>query len=96
MNKRILLVDDERNLNQLIATNLKFEGYETESAYSGIEAIDKLGRFSPDLVVLDVMMPGMDGFEVLEHLRHASSIRQVPTVLSCRCKIWSTNCSFAS
>lgn len=62
MNKRILLVDDERNLNQLIATNLKFEGYETESAYSGIEAIDKLGRFSPDLVVLDVMMPGMDGF----------------------------------
>ena len=66
MNKRILLVDDERNLNQLIATNLKFEGYETESAYSGIEAIDKLGRFSPDLVVLDVMMPGMDGFEVLE------------------------------
>lgn len=74
MNKRILLVDDERNLNQLIATNLKFEGYETESAYSGIEAIDKLGRFSPDLVVLDVMMPGMDGFEVLEHLRHASSI----------------------
>lgn len=74
MNKRILLVDDERNLNQLIATNLKFEGYETESAYSGIEAIDKLGRFSPDLVVLDVKMPGMDGFEVLEHLRHASSI----------------------
>ena len=74
MNKRILLVDDERNLNQLIATNLKFEGYETESAYSGIEAIDKLGRFSPDLVVLDVMMPGMDGFEVLEHLRHVSSI----------------------
>lgn len=75
MNKRILLVDDERNLNQLIATNLKFEGYETESAYSGIEAIDRIRPVSPDLVVLDVMMmPGMDGFEVLEHLRHASSI----------------------
>ena len=69
MNKRILLVDDERNLNQLIATNLKFEGYETESAYSGIEAIDKLGRFSPDLVVLDVMMPGMDGIECCRRLK---------------------------
>lgn len=87
MNKRILLVDDERNLNQLIATNLKFEGYETESAYSGIEAIDKLGRFSPDLVVLDVMMPGMDGFEVLEHLRHVSSI---PVILLTAKIVWMT------
>ena len=78
MNKRILLVDDERNLNQLIATNLKFEGYETESAYSGIEAIDKLGRFSPDLVVLDVMMPGMNGFDVCKSIREKG--RRIPVV----------------
>ena len=79
MNKRILLVDDERNLNQLIATNLKFEGYETESAYSGIEAIDKLGRFSPDLVVLDVMMPVYDGWSVLRHIRSKNT--EVPVMM---------------
>lgn len=71
---RILVVDDERNLNQLVATNLMLEGYEVHAAYSGNEALEMLPKLQPDLVLLDVMMPGLDGFEVLQHIRQFSSV----------------------
>ncbi len=71
---RILLVDDERSLNQLIATNLMLEGYSVEAAYSGIQALEKIPTFSPDLIILDVMMPGIDGYEVLRQIRQFSNV----------------------
>lgn len=71
---KILVVDDERNLNQLIATNLMLEGFDVAAAYSGAEALSQWATVSPDLVVLDVMMPDMDGFEVLRQIRLTSTV----------------------
>lgn len=72
--QRILVVDDEVPLNQLITTNLMIEGYEVEAAYCAAEALGRIGAFEPDLVLLDVMMPDMDGFEVLEQIRRTSDV----------------------
>lgn len=67
-------MDDEVTLNQFIATNLMIEGYEVQAAYSAQEAYAKLTDFSPHLVILDVMMPKVSGFDVLAHIRTFSKI----------------------
>lgn len=67
--KRILVVDDEPNINDLISTSLKFSGFEVRSATNGAQALTVAEEFKPHALVLDVMMPGMNGFEVCEKLR---------------------------
>jgi two-component system OmpR family response regulator len=67
--KRILVVDDEPNINDLISTSLKFSGFDVRSAMNGAEALTVAEEFKPHALVLDVMMPGMNGFEVCEKLR---------------------------
>ena len=67
--QKILVVDDERSISDLIATSLRFVGFEVETATNGSEALTVAEAFRPDAVVLDVMMPGMDGFEVCKKLR---------------------------
>ncbi len=69
MSKKILLVDDEKNLTEILAFNLKKEGYEVLCAYDGEAGLQYALKESPDLVVLDVMMPKMDGFEVCKKIR---------------------------
>lgn len=66
---RLLVVDDEPNIRELLSASLKFAGFEVETASNGIEAIDTAKKYRPDLIVLDVMMPDMDGFEVTRKLR---------------------------
>ncbi len=66
---RILVVDDEPDLRDLLATSLKFAGYATEAVASGRAALDHLLHSSADLVVMDVMMPTMDGFTTVRKLR---------------------------
>jgi len=65
----ILVVDDERNIVELVRLYLRSEGYQVEVAYDGREALDKASTLHPDLVVLDVMMPEMNGYEVTRRLR---------------------------
>ena len=65
MPKKILAVDDERHIVRLVEVNLQRAGYEVVTAYDGREALEKVKSENPDLIVLDVMMPYMDGFEVL-------------------------------
>ncbi|HEX2149892.1 MAG TPA: response regulator transcription factor [Actinomycetota bacterium] len=65
---RILAVDDEPNITDLIATALRFQGFEVETAASGREAIAKTESFRPHLILLDVMLPDFDGFEVQRRL----------------------------
>jgi two-component system alkaline phosphatase synthesis response regulator PhoP len=65
----ILLVEDEEHLHHTIKLNLEMEGYEVSSAYTGPEALKKLDAEYFDLVVLDIMLPGVNGFEVLETMR---------------------------
>jgi two-component system response regulator len=67
--KRILVVDDEEGIRQLYKEELEDEGYEVELAERGEEALKKISRSKPDVVILDLKMPGMGGLEVLERIR---------------------------
>ena len=68
-NARILIVDDEEDIIELLRYNLEKEGYIIDTALDGIEALKKAEQFDPHLILLDVMMPNMDGVEVCEKLR---------------------------
>ncbi|ARU46709.1 response regulator transcription factor [Corynebacterium silvaticum] len=67
--KRILVVDDEPNIVELLNVSLKFQGFDVAVANSGVEALEIAKDFKPDAFILDVMMPGMDGYELLPKLR---------------------------
>ena len=67
--KRILIVEDDENLNKLISYNLSKNGYAIESVYDGISAKDKLAKDIFDVVVLDIMLPGIDGFRICEFIK---------------------------
>ncbi len=73
---RVLVVDDEPNIADLVATALRYEGFEVQTAGSGRGALDGVELFRPDLVVLDIMLPDLDGFEVARRLRQEA--RKVP------------------
>lgn len=66
---KVLVVDDEPNIVELLTVSLKFQGFEVENASSGHEALRLAREFNPDAYILDVMMPNMDGFELLSKLR---------------------------
>jgi DNA-binding response OmpR family regulator len=74
MVKRILVVDDEPRYVRLMEANLISEGYEAMKAYDGQSAVEMVADNQPDLVLLDVMMPGMDGFGACERIREFSSV----------------------
>ena len=66
---RLLVVDDEPNIVELLSASLRFAGFEVETAAGGLQAVELAQTFRPDLLVLDVMMPGLDGFGVVRRLR---------------------------
>ena len=72
--KLILIVDDEPRMIKFIRLNLELEGYRVGEASNGLEALDKVRQELPDLVLLDVMMPEMNGFEALERIREISNV----------------------
>ena len=78
--KRILVVDDEEDVQVLICRILRDVGYEVDGASDGGEAIEKISAQRPDLLVLDLMMPGIDGWGVLEHLQHVPDAPPVVVV----------------
>jgi DNA-binding response OmpR family regulator len=80
-NARILVVDDDRVIQQLLKVNLELEGYEVEIASDGEEALASFGVFQPHLVLLDIMMPKLDGWEVSRQLKDKPGGLAVPVVL---------------
>ncbi len=72
--QRILVVDDDSNIAELICLYLVKEGFETERAHNGKEALKQIQKFSPNLVILDVMMPEMDGYETCREIRKQGAI----------------------
>jgi two-component system response regulator VicR len=74
MENKILVVDDEKSIADIIKFNLEKEGYYVDTAYDGEEGITKVDKYKPDLIILDVMMPKKDGFEVLKEIRMNSNI----------------------
>ena len=81
MAKKILVVDDERHIVRLVQVNLDRAGYEVLVAYDGIEALKKVSEDKPDMVILDVMMPRMDGFEVLKKLQADEDTKDIPVIM---------------
>ena len=79
--KRILVADDDPDILKIIAANLRAEGFEVDAVSNGFEAQARAVRTLPDLIVLDVTMPGRDGLEVLTALRSRPDTRDIPVVL---------------
>ena len=74
MARKILTCDDEKNIVRLIQVNLERQGYEVVTAYNGRECLEKVASEKPDLVVLDLMMPKVDGWEVCRRLRKDGNV----------------------
>lgn len=79
-NPKILVVDDEPDVVMLIATTLRGEGFEVITAYDGLEALDKTAVEKPNLIILDIMMPMMSGYEVCQQLKSDPASQHIPVV----------------
>lgn len=78
---RILVVEDNADLAEGVAYNLRLEGHETMVAPDGKQAVEMYASFAPDLVLLDLMLPGMDGYDVLRAIRANGNSRRVPVII---------------
>ena len=80
---RVVVVDDDKNLRKIIATNLELAGFSVESAADGPEGLELIEKEPPDLVLLDLMMPHMDGYEVARAIRshHNPSVANIPIII---------------
>jgi DNA-binding response OmpR family regulator len=81
MAKKILIVEDDKFLRELIVKKLSSEGYEVPEAVNGEEGVKKIEEEKPDLVLLDLILPGMDGFEVLTQIKKNSELAQIPVII---------------
>lgn len=81
MKEKILIVDDEKDIARMIDYNLKKEGFRTELAYNGEEALRLTDREQPDLILLDLMLPGKDGLEICRILKNDSRTSSVPVIM---------------
>jgi len=81
MAKTILIIEDDKFLRELIAQKLIKEGYDTSEAVDGEEGIKKIKEEKPDLVLLDLILPGIDGFEVLARMREESTLSSIPVII---------------
>ncbi len=77
----VLLVDDEDQLRRVMRDLLEREGYRVAEAQNGIEALDQVDRHAPDIIVLDLNLPGLDGYGVLSHLRSRPATAKIPVVV---------------
>lgn len=77
----VLVIDDEEHIIEFIRLGLKYEGFLVESATDGLQGVAAAQRINPDLIILDVMMPGMDGLEVCNTLRHNPTTRDIPILM---------------
>jgi two-component system alkaline phosphatase synthesis response regulator PhoP len=79
--KRILVVDDEPDFCSIVQGQLEKEGFEVELAYNGVEGMEKVQANPPDAIVLDVMMPEKDGYEMCKELKADSNLCDIPVLL---------------
>ncbi|KPJ73261.1 hypothetical protein AMJ48_02245 [Parcubacteria bacterium DG_74_1] len=79
--KKILIVEDDKFLRELIVQKLIKEGYETSEAIDGEQGIKKVKEEKPDLVLLDLILPGIDGFEVLSQKKEDPNIAKIPVIV---------------
>jgi CheY-like chemotaxis protein len=77
----VLLVEDEEQLRRVMKDLLEREGYRVAEARDGVQALDQVDRFAPDVIILDLNLPGIDGYSVLAQLRSRSATRTIPVVV---------------
>jgi DNA-binding response OmpR family regulator len=78
---RILLVDDDQGIQKVFAKRLKTAGYEVLQALDGEQALEQARTHSPDLIILDLMLPKLNGYEVCAHLKQNPATRHIPVVM---------------
>jgi CheY-like chemotaxis protein len=78
---KILIVEDDDVLSKMYQKKFDISGYETQIAGNGEEGLAKMRAFAPDLVLMDVMMPKMDGFTALDHAKHDPALKHIPIVI---------------
>jgi len=78
---KVLLVDDDEQILRSLRVYLELENFTVDTADNGKEALKRLTEFKPDIIVLDIMMPEMDGFEVLEIMKNDASLKNIPVIM---------------
>ncbi|MGB9790683.1 response regulator transcription factor [Thermotoga caldifontis] len=81
MSCRVLVVDDSDVLRKIVGFNLSKEGFIVEEARDGVEALERMASAKPDLVILDIMMPRLNGFEVLKRMRTDPELSSIPVIV---------------
>ena len=79
--KTVLVVEDKASLTQMLQFLFLSKGLDVQIAFDGLEAMEKISELRPDLVLLDIMMPRMDGFEVLEKLKASPDTEKIPVIM---------------
>lgn len=80
-NKKVLIVDDEENIVDLLSNILNHSGFITIGAFNGESGLEKAKSEKPHIIILDIMMPGMDGFEVLKRLKEDEQTADIPVIM---------------
>jgi DNA-binding response OmpR family regulator len=81
MKKKILLIEDEKSVSKAYGEHLQNEGYEMEYAYDGEEGLEKIRSFKPDLVLLDLLLPKLDGVSVINEIKADDDIKDTPILV---------------
>ncbi len=81
MKKTILIIEDDFDINEMIKTRLEEDGYNTISSYDGNDALKKLNTFNPDLIILDIILPKVNGFELCKTIKKNESWCHIPIIL---------------
>ncbi len=79
--KKILIIEDDRSLQNALVEIVSQEGFESESALDGEEGLSKIKTFKPDLILLDIILPKKDGFEVLSEIKKDESAKDIPVLI---------------
>ncbi len=79
--EKILIVEDDKFLRELISRKLAGRGYEVETAVDGEDGFEKIKKTKPDVVLLDLILPGIDGFEVLSRVKKEKEVQDVPIII---------------
>ena len=81
VDKKILLVDDDPDFNMVVRKHLEKQGFKVESAFNGKQGLEKVYAGSPDLIILDVMMPEVDGYTVCSELKKNDAYSDIPVIM---------------
>ncbi len=79
--KRVLIIEDDRDISELIRYNLEREGYEVTALFEGNGAFDHVSKCNPDLVLLDLMLPGTDGIEICRMIKNGDKTKDIPVIM---------------